>query len=322
VDVQHRRVWFFARAPALPAAPRSRPLVLGAAVAATWLLWGSTPAGMRVAMTTFPPFVMATFRFAIAAVVIWLVAAALGRGRPTRAMLLHAAASAVVLVLLGNGLMTWSLQYLPTGVSALLMALSSVWFAGIEFAYARVVPRPTALAGMALGIVGIALLFAPRDLALLPLYPAAIGLLSGVFWAAGSALQRYHPPENAVLSTALQLGFGSVLFALEALVVGDWQRWNPHATTAASLGGLGWLVFSGSLISYPAFIYTTRNAPLALATSYAYVNPLVTIALGMLLFHERLSADESIAALAILAGVALMVIQKGQARREQATGRV
>jgi len=227
----------------------------------------------------------------------------------------NALVNGFLLLFLGNGLMTWGLQFLPTGLSGILMSLSPIWLALIEFAWANVVPSRLALAGMALGIAGIAVLFQPRSLATLPLFPVLIALLSSMFWALGSAYQRHARSENPLFSTGLQMLFGAVMFALEALAVGDWSRWNPRATTMTSLFGLVWLIVTGSLISYPAFVYTMRHAGTALASTYAYVNPVVTIVLGMLLFHERFTAPEGIAAAVILAGVALMMLSpSGSAR--------
>jgi drug/metabolite transporter (DMT)-like permease len=288
---------------------KRRPaLVLTAAIFAVWFFWGATPAGMRLAMLSFPPFVMATFRFAIAGSVIWIVAAAIGRGRPTHAVLRGAFVSGFLLLFLGNGLMTWALQYLPTGLNALLISIAPVWLALIEWGYARIVPARFALIGMLLGISGIAVLFGPKSAGLLPLVPSLAAIGSSVCWACGSAVQRHARSDNPVLSTALQMLFGSAMFAVEAFVVGDWARWHVHALQPIGVLGLAWLITCGSLISYPAFIYTMRHAGTALATTYAYVNPLVTIVLGMLLFRERFTAAEAIAAVVILAGVALMMV--------------
>lgn len=294
--------------------PAGNPVALALAVFAVWFLWGATPAGMRLAMGTMPPFVMATVRFFVAGTIVCGVAAALGRARPTKRALWNALVSGFLLLFLGNGLMTWGLQYLPTGLSAILMSLSPIWLALIEFGWANIVPSRVAMAGMVLGVAGIAVLFQPRTLATLPLYPLLIALLSSVCWAVGSAYQRHARSENPLLATGLQMIFAAAMFALEAAVVGDWGRWDPRATTMSSMLGLVWLIVSGSLISFPAFVYMMRHAGTALASTYAYVNPLVTIALGMLLFHERFTAPEGIAAGVILTGVALMMLRPGEFR--------
>ncbi len=289
---------------------RRHALALGAAIVAVWFFWGAVPAGMRLAMLSLPPYVMATFRFAVAGAVIWAVALALGRGRPTAAMLRYAVVSAFFLLFLGNGLMTWSLQYLPTGINALLMSIAPVWLALVEWIYARIVPGRIALAGMLLGIAGTAVLFGPHDAGAFPLVPAAVALASSVCFAIGSAIQRHAPPANGVLSTALLMLAAAVMLGIEAAVVGDWARWGGHALQPAAIFGLAWIIVCGSLVSYPAYLYTMRYADAALATTYAYVNPLVTIGLGMLLFGERFTVPEAVAAALMLAGVVLMVLPR------------
>jgi len=293
---------------------KTNALALAAAIFAVWFFWGATPAGMRLAMVSLPPFVMATFRFAVAGSMIWAFAAVIGRGRPTVPIVRNALVSGFLLLFLGNGMMAWALQYLPTGLNALLFAVAPAWLALIEWGYARIVPARLAMAGMALGVAGIGVLFGPKSTGLFPLVPALVAIASSICWAVGSAVQRHARPENPVLSTALQMLFGAVMFAVEAAVVGDWTRWD-HTMQPTAMLGLVWLIVTGSLISYPAFIYTMRHAGAALATTYAYVNPLVTIALGMALFHETFTTQEAIAGAIILAGVALMMVPAGRSSR-------
>lgn len=279
-----------------------------AAIVVVWFFWGATPAGMRLAMNAMPAYVMATLRFCIAGGIIAGIALAAGSGLPTRAMWRNALVSAVLLMLLGNGLMTWSLQYLPTGMNGILVSLAPIWLALLEFASARIVPTRLAVLGMALGVSGMLLLFAPSSLATLPFVPALVAVLSSVFWGAGSAYQRHARTGSALLATGLQMLLGSGLFAIEAWLLGDWARFDPRAVPPSALFGLAWIIFAGSLLSYPAFIYTMRHAGAALATTYAYVNPMVTVGLGMLLFGERFTPVEGLAAAVILTGVALMVV--------------
>ncbi len=219
----------------------------------------------------------------------------------------NALVSGFLLLFLGNGMMTWALQYLPTGLNALLVSIAPVWLAIIEWGYVRIVPPRLAIAGMLLGISGIAVLFGPKSATALPLIPALAAIGSSLCWALGSAVQRHARPDNPILSTSLQMLFAAAMFAVEAAVLGEWSSWDVHAMQPASVLGLAWLIVLGSLISYPAFIYTMRHADAALATTYAYVNPLVTIGLGMLLFHEQFSVAEAFAAIVILGGVALMM---------------
>jgi drug/metabolite transporter (DMT)-like permease len=315
-----------ASAPGIGVAPAGRStarLDLGviAAVASVWLLWGSTFAAMRYVVATMPPFVMASGRFLLAGSVLYAICVLRGRARPTRDDLKSAAITAVVLLLLGNGVTAWTVQYLPTGINSLLLSLSPVWMALVAFAWGGERPTRLAVGGMILGFAGLALLLQPKATSALPLWPALLALLSSITWAFGSVYQRRAArPSSILLSTALQMLIGGVLLGIEATLFGEWRQFDIHAVAAASWGGFFWLVVFGSLIAYSAYLYTMRVASTALASTYAYVNPVVAVILGMVLFHERFTPLEAIASAIILIGVALMMVPPRTAMVRTARG--
>jgi drug/metabolite transporter (DMT)-like permease len=282
-----------------------------AAVAAVWLLWGSTFAAMRYVVSTVPPFVMASGRFLLAGAILYAICMLRGRARPTRDDLKNAAVTAVILLVFGNGVTAWTVQFLPTGINSLLLSLSPVWMALIAFAWGGERPTRLAVGGMILGFAGLALLLQPKATSALPLWPVVLALLSSITWAFGSVYQRRVAQTRSILlSTALQMLIGGALLGIEAALFGQWQHLDMHAVTAASWGGFFWLVIFGSLIAYSAYLYTMRAASTALASTYAYVNPIVAVVLGMLLFHERFTPLEAVASAIILIGVALMMVPR------------
>lgn len=280
-----------------------------AAVAAVWILWGSTFAAMRYVVATVPPFVMASGRFLLAGSILYAICLLRGRARPTRDDVVNAAVTAVILLLFGNGVTAWTVQFLPTGINSLLLSLSPVWMAIIAFAWGGERPTRLAIVGMVLGFAGLALLLQPKATSALPLWPALLALLSSISWAFGSVYQRRIAKSSSlVLSTALQMLFGGLLLGIAATVFGEWRTFDVHAIAAASWGGFAWLVVFGSLIAYSAYLYTMQTASTALASTYAYVNPIVAVILGMLLFHERFTPLEALASTIIIIGVALMMV--------------
>jgi drug/metabolite transporter (DMT)-like permease len=304
-------------APGIGVGPEPRPraarldvrLILG--IAAVWLLWGSTFAAMRFAVATIPPFVMASSRFLLAGLILYAICVVRGTAKPSRDDLVRAAITGATLLLVGNGTTAWTVQYLPTGINSLLLSLSPVWMAIIAFAWGGERPTRLAVAGMVLGFAGLALLLQPKATSALPLVPAVVAVLASVSWSFGSIYQRRAPRSGSlVLSTALQMLFGGVFLAVEAALFGEWNAVSVHAITAASLGGFAYLVIFGSLIAYSAYLYTMQSASTALASTYAYVNPIVAVILGMLIFHERFTPLEALASAIILAGVALMMIPR------------
>lgn len=280
-----------------------------AAVAVVWVLWGSTFAGMRFADASIPPFAMAAMRFTLAGAILYAICLLRGKGRIGRAELIPAAITGTTLLLLGNGMTAWSVQFVPTGMNSLLLSLSPMWMAIVAFLWGGERPTRLAAGGMVLGLGGLALLFGPRGGAGLPLWPATVSILASISWAIGSIYQRRNRSQGSLVrTTALQMLVGGALLAVEAGVFGEWARLDVRAIGASSWAGLAWLVVGGSVIAYSAYLYTMRTASTALASTYAYVNPIVAVTIGMLLFHERFTPIEAVAAAVILGGVVLMMV--------------
>lgn len=266
-------------------------------------------AAMRAAVETMPPFVMASSRFLLAGAILYAICVARGRARIARDDLVRGFITGAALLLLGNGMTAWTVQYLPSGVNSLLLSCAPIWMAMTAFAWGRERPTRFALAGMALGLFGLALLLQPKSGGTIALWPAIVAVLASVAWSVGSIYQRRAGTAGSlVLATALQMLCGGALIALEAAFTGEWSHLRVRTISAVSLAGFVWLVLLGSVVSYSAYLYTMRHASTALASTYAYVNPLVALVLGFVLFGERLTPVELLASAIILAGVALMMV--------------
>jgi drug/metabolite transporter (DMT)-like permease len=284
-----------------------RPLTTVLALGSVWLLWGSTFAAIHIASATIPIYLMVAARFTLAGLILWAVCLALGRGIPTRGDWLRALVTGSTLLLLGNAVTAWSTQYVPTGLCSLLLCLTPIWMALITFAFSRERPTRAAIAGMLLGFAGMALLLQPGVTGHLPLVPTLMLIFGSISWAFGSIYQRRYGSSNVILSTALQMIVGGALIGIESGVLGEWGRFDPGAVSTASLLGFGWLVVGGSLFAYSAYLWSMQNLPTSLASTYAYVNPVVALLLGALLFGERLTPLAIVASIVILGGVALMM---------------
>ena len=279
------------------------------AVAAVWFLWGSTMAAMRAAVASMPPFVMAGLRFTIAGAILYAICIVRGRARFTRDELVRGFITGAALLLFGNGVTAWTVQFLPSGVTSLLLSCAPIWMAITAYAWGGERPTRLAVVGMVLGLAGLALLLQPKSGGTIAFVPAVISVLASVAWSVGSIYQRRAGHAGSlVLATALQMLCGGALIMLEALVTGEWAQFHPAAVTPFSLAAFAWLVILGSVVSYSAYLYTMRHARTALASTYAYVNPLVALVLGFFVFGERLTPVEVVASAVILAGVALMMV--------------
>jgi drug/metabolite transporter (DMT)-like permease len=252
---------------------------------------------------------MASARFLLAGAVLYAFCLVRGQGRATREELVRALVTGATLLLFGNGLTAWTVQYLPSGLNSLLLSCAPIWMAMIAYAWGRERPTRVGIAGMVLGLGGLVLLLQPNASGNIALVPALVAVFASLSWSFGSIYQRRAgPTRNLVLATALQMLAGGGLLAIEAAFTGEWRALDVHAITAVSLGGFLWLVVFGSIIAYSAYLYTMHAASTALASTYAYVNPIVALVLGFALFGERLTLAELGASAVIVVGVALMML--------------
>jgi len=295
---------------AAPTRQRGDAIKLALALFAVWVFWGSTFAGMRLALGSIPAFAMVSSRFLVAGLILLAFTAATGRAtRITRDDLVRAFITGTTLLLFGNSLSTWCVQFIPTGVASLLVSLSPVYMTFFDYVLYRNRPSRFAIVGMALGFAGMILFAIPKASGHLPLVPTIVILLGSVSWAFGSIYQRRAGAARSLLmATALQMIVGGLLTGIVSLGLGELHGFDLHALTLGAALGWAYLVVFGSLGGYVAYLYTMQHAPTALGSSYAYINPLIAVALGIALFHEAFAPVEALAGIVIIAGVVLMML--------------
>jgi len=248
--------------------PKGYGLKLVLALFAVWVFWGSTFAAIHYAVATIPPFVMASTRFILAGAILWAACAVMGRARPARGDWVRAGVTGTTLLLLGNGVTSWCVQFVPTGLCSLLLSTSPIWMALIAFAWGGERPTRLAVVGMLLGFAGLALLLQPKATSGIPLWPALLAVLASLAWSFGSIYQRRAGRGGSLMpATALQMLVGGALLAIVAAFSGEWRELDVHAITTASLGGFAWLLIFGSLCAYGAYLYTMQSASTALAST-------------------------------------------------------
>ena len=297
-------------------ASRTRILL---AFAALYIVWGSTYLAIRFAIETIPPFLMAGARFVLSGVVLYLVSLARGSGRASATHWRSAAIVGVLLLLGGNGAVVWAEQYVPSGVAALLVATVPLWM--VLFDWAR--PdgrRPTAgvVAGLVLGLVGLALLVGLDDLKSregVHLGGALVLTLGAISWSAGSIVSKQLSlPKDPLAATGLEMiTGGAALFVLSA-AMGEMSGFRVADVSLRSLLSWGYLVTFGSLIGFTAYIWLLRVVSPAKVSTYAYVNPVVAVFLGWLIANEPLTVRMGVAAAVIIAAVVLITVAQGAAK--------
>ena len=270
-----------------------------------YLFWGSTYLGIDIAVQTIPPALMCGLRFSVAGIVMLVVCAAMGKQIFYAPKFLARAAVVGLLLLMGGNLtLSYAELAVPSGLAALIIAITPLWFLVLDSLLLgdhHISNRGKA--GLALGILGLFILFWPQlqagSLGRHELY-ASLSLLGGSFsWALGSVLsKRWKGGVDVFSATGWQMvaaGAGNFLFAA---IAGDFSRvvWAPRGLAATA-----YLVVCGSWIGYTAYIWLLKHVPTSKVSTYAYVNPVVAVFLGWLVLHEKVDRF-------ILAGSAVVVL--------------
>jgi drug/metabolite transporter (DMT)-like permease len=292
-----------------------------------YFVWGSTYLGIAIAVETIPPFLMAGVRFLIAGLILlgWSFA------REGRTFSLPSARewrdSALVGALLlggGMGMVAYGELTVPSGITALLIALMPVWVAilGRLFLGQRL-PR-LAVFGIVLGFVGVAILIGPSAFggtgALAPLGLVAI-LISPIAWSSGSlfASHRATLPSRPLVATGAQMTCGGLVLLAMSAVSGELPGFRLDAVSAESLIAMAYLTVIGSLLAFTAYGWLLRVAPLPLIATYAYVNPVVAVVLGAIVLREPIELRTLVAGAVIIVSVAVIVTARGRMQLPRAT---
>jgi drug/metabolite transporter (DMT)-like permease len=275
---------------------------------AVYVVWGSTYLAIRVALEGFPPFLMAALRFLLAGGVLYVVLRLRGAPAPRRRQWGGAALVGGLLLLGGNGGVVMAEQWVASGLAALGVATVALWsaiFAGLWGQW----PRRLEWVGLAVGFAGVALLNLEGNLRASPAGAIAL-LVATTSWALGSMWSRHLDLPSGLMASAAQMLTGGGLLLLASVLVGERV---PRAVPARPVLALAYLVVFGSWVGFSAYLYLLRRVRPAVATSYAYVNPAIAMALGVAFAGERITLSEWVAMPVILGGVALVMVAHGRA---------
>ena len=285
------------------------------ALGVIYVVWGSTYLAIKIGLDAFPPFLMAGLRFAVAGVVLYAwawVRRPAGEPRPGARQWLAATIAGGLLLVGGNGAVTWAEQDIDSGLAALLVASVPLWMALLErLRFGTHLPR-VAVAGLLLGFVGVGVLVRPGSA---DLFPSIVVVLGALAWATGSLYSRGAPlPKRPLLSTAMQMLAGSALFLVMSAASGEFARFDPTALTREAVAAVAYLAVFGSIVAFTAYTWLLRATPSSIVATYAYVNPVVAVLLGWAVRDERLTLRTGAAAAIVVASVALIVTARARSR--------
>ncbi len=280
------------------------------AFAAVYLIWGSTYLAIRYAIETLPPLLMAGTRFLVAGGILYSWARVRGASSPTR---LHWRAAFLVgglLLLGGNGAITWAEQIVPSSVAALMVALVPMWMVLLEGVAHRTRPDWQVTLGLGIGLTGIVMLIGPGEIAgtdqIHPL-GAVLGMVASLSWAAGSLYSRRASlPKSPALATGIEMLAGGALLVTLGILLGEESLVAWQSISLGSLAALGYLIVFGSLIGFSSFVWLLRVSTPARVSTHGYVNPVVAVFLGWAIAGEPLTTSTITAATLIVIAVILI----------------
>lgn len=289
----------------------SSPLLL-AAFAAVYVIWGSTYLAIRVGVETIPPLMLAGLRHFTVGIVLYPLLRWKTGVKPTAIHWKTAVVTGVLLLFVGNGGVSWSEQVVPSGTTALLVTMVSLWLVIVDWLRpGGHRPVPKVLLGLVLGFAGVALLVGPAHLGgsePVDLRGVAVLVIACLGWACGSIYSKHAGmPSSPVLGVAMQGLVGGVVLLFAGLVSGEFHGFHFAAVSWRSWVALAYLAVFGSGVGFTAYLYILQKSTAARVATYALVNPVVALFLGWLFADEVISLRTIVAAVIILTAVILVI---------------
>ena len=279
-----------------------------AALAAVYFIWGSTYLAVRIALESFPPLILSTLWSLIPGFIFIAAMRLRGVPWPTRREFWTAAIIGLLLVG-GVSAFVWAEQRVASGITALMLGTIPLWMALVEWAWGGGQPTGKVWVGLLMGFAGVVVLGAPQlrlGAAAVPLESAGLLLASAISWSIGSAYaRRAKLPDSMPMAIGVQFITGGVVLALGVVVAGETVQ---HVTMRSAVA-LVYLALVDSLIGYTAYVWLLQKTSSALASTYAFVNPVVALGLGWWLADEPLTERALLAAVVIVGAVVLITLK-------------
>ncbi len=293
---------------------RRTELVLLLAFAAVYVLWGSTYLALHYVLETMPPFLMAAFRFSIAGSIMLLFAKISKQRWPTKQEMRNSAVVGFLLLVLGNGGVVWAQQYIPSGITALIVTIEPVWVVLLLWMKSKnQKPTPIVWLGIFLGISGMLVLVGPSTfnrVENLNLWAVLALLISSISWAIGSVYAlNVKLPSSSFMSTGFQMLAAGTCMLVIGSSRGEWINLELSEISTNSILGFLYLIIFGSLLGFTSYSYIVKNANPTNVSTYAYVNPVIAVFLGWYIGNERVGFHTLIAATLLVSAVVLIIMK-------------
>ena len=288
------------------------------ALLSVYIVWGSTYLGIKIAIETFPPFLMAGIRFLIAGALLYGFVVVKEKKHPKLIEWRDTTIIGTLLLLGGNGLVVIAEKTIPSSIAAIVIATVPLWMIVIAWLLkSQTRPNKSTLIGTLIGFIGVVILMFPSDQEHLHFdtFGLLLTFLAAILWSFGSIYsQKATLPTSVMLSTAMQMLSGGLVLIIVATLFGEWQQFHTETLSSRSLLAFAYLVFIGSLVGFSAYVWLLKNVSPYLASTYAFVNPMVALFLGYFFADEVLSVKALIATVLIISAVVMITLSKAKKR--------
>lgn len=296
---------------------------VAAAFAAVYLIWGSTYLAIRYVEESLPPFFMAGTRFLIAGSILYAWTRLRGAPRETRSDWGKMFVTGGLMLLGGHGAVIYAEQWVPSGLTSLMVATVPLWMALFGWLWNRSKPNAKVAAGLVLGFVGVILLAGGVEslgASSVDISGATLLIFGAFFWANGSLYSRSTKlSASPLLGTSMEMLAGGLLLLTASVILGEWTHIRLDLVSTRSAISWVYLIVFGSLIGFTSYIWLLKNVPPSQASTYAYVNPIVAMFLGWALAQEPFSLRNAVAAAIILAAVVIITAYQTKEKSSEKT---
>lgn len=287
-----------------------------AAFAAVYILWGSTYVAIALAIKTIPPFIMAGTRFFIAGLILYIYCLLTKEKTPAAISFSKSAAIGLLTLFGGTTALIWGEQYIPSGLAAVIVASVPFWFVLLDKRnWDKKFSDKFTLLGLVVGFAGILLLFDGKTNFDLyhkaQLIAVAVVMIGGLLWAAGSLYSKYSGAEGStVMLASIQMMAAGIAAFITSYIAGEPKTFLWSNVSMSSVYAVLYLITFGSIIGYIAYIWLLQVRSPAIVGTYAYVNPVVAMFLGLIFNNEIIGGTQVAALVIILSGVLLVNLSK------------
>ncbi len=290
------------------------------AFAIVYIVWGSTYFFIQKALAGFPPFILGAFRFLAAGLLLMTWCSIKGEKIFDKKSIRHAAVAGILMLGVGNGLVIWVEQFIPSGLVAILVSSAAMWFVILDKPKWKENLRNTStVLGLIIGFIGVILLFAEQVMQTLnnsqgstQIVGIVLLLLAPIGWAAGSLYSKYNGTTtvSVSVSTSWQMLAAGAIFMPGILINSELTRFNWQEVSADAWFSVGYLVIFGSIAAFSAYVWLLSVRPATQVSTYAYVNPVVAVLLSVLFTSERVTLIQIAGLIVILGSVLLINLAK------------